>query len=131
MVSEQALSDGDFLRARMTNRVVPNPPPRNANVSTESSIPDRIEAGYQTDGHKTWGFVIYRTSYESDADWNEFMRRLSWWTRDFMEYSNEQDVLGLMTWTVFDDRACFDGADTAAEQSEQSNGLDDTPQSKI
>ncbi|CZT19159.1 uncharacterized protein RCC_05005 [Ramularia collo-cygni] len=108
---EEALRDAEWLRERIANRVIPNPSPRNAMIRTESSLPDSIERGYHADGHKTWGFVIYRTTYENDADWAECMRRLRWWAADSMEYYNGQDVLDLMTWTIFDDREQFENMD--------------------
>jgi len=27
-------------------------------------------------GYNIWGYVIYRTTYKSDAHWEEFLRRL-------------------------------------------------------
>lgn len=95
------------------NSNAPDPSPRNPRVNKVSSVPDRVEAGYQADGHKTWGYVIYRTTYESDADWAEFMRRLRIRTTETMEHYNGLDVLARMSWTIFDDRELFDGADTA------------------
>jgi hypothetical protein len=111
--NEQDAARNAFAQ-RMRNFVAPNPSPRNPRISRESSHADLIEAGTQADGHRTWGYVIYRTTYESDADWAEFMRRLRWWTTDAMEIFNGQDVLDRMAWTVFDDAERFDGADTAA-----------------
>jgi hypothetical protein len=134
---------GDAFAERMRNFVAPNPSARNPRISKESSHADLIEEGYQADGHKTWGFVIYRTTYESDADWADFMRRLRWWTTDAMEMFNGQNVLDRMTWTVFDDRDRFDGADTAAirrhfrawtetavQNEQQSDGVDAPPVSE-
>ena len=105
---------GDAFAERIKNYIAPNPSPRNPRISRESNHADLIEEGYQADGHRTWGFVIYRTTYESDADWAEFMQRLRWWTTDAMEIFNGRDVLDRLTWTVFDNREHFDGADTAA-----------------
>jgi hypothetical protein len=111
--NEQAVADDAFAE-RMRNFVTPNPSPRNPRISTDSNHADLIEQGTQADGHRTWGFVIYRTTYSSDADWAQFMRRLRWWTTDAMEIFNGLDVLDRMTWTIFDDAEHFDGADTAA-----------------
>jgi hypothetical protein len=111
--SQPATASDPFLE-RMRTYIAPNPSPRNPHISRESSHADLIEEGYQADGHRTWGFVIYRTTYESDADWADSMQRLRWWTTDAMEIFNGQDVLDRMTWTVFDDRERFDGADTTA-----------------
>ncbi|CAD0109395.1 unnamed protein product [Aureobasidium uvarum] len=110
---EYSLITPDAFLDRMRNFVATDPFPRNPQISTHSSHADRIEAGYQADGHKTWGFVIYRTTYEDDTDWTEFMRRLRYWTMDNMKFYNGQDVLDRMTWTIFDNRERFDGADVS------------------
>ncbi|KAK3679999.1 hypothetical protein LTR78_000376 [Recurvomyces mirabilis] len=135
---ENLISEEAFL-ARMNNYTAPDPSPRNPQISTQSSHADRIEANYQADGHKTWGFVIYRTTYDNDTDWTEFMRRLRAWTAENMDFYHGDDVLQRMTWTVFDDRAQFDGVDAAAVRrhfrtwaedavrSEQADASDATP----
>ncbi|KAH0293829.1 hypothetical protein KCU62_g997, partial [Aureobasidium sp. EXF-3399] len=106
-----ALSHDAFVE-RMKNFVAKDPSPRNPRVSTHNSHPDRIEAAYQADRHTTWGYVIYRTTYENNADWTEFMRRLRVWAEDSMGLYNGQDVLDKMSWTIFEDKEHFDGADT-------------------
>lgn len=103
----------DAFLERMKNFVAKDPSPRNPRISTHSSFADRIEAQYQADGHETWGYVIFRTTYDDEAAWTEFMRRLRFWATDSMEIFNGQDVLDKMTWTVFDDRERFDGANAA------------------
>lgn len=136
---ETTLRSDDAFVERMKNFVAKNPSPRNPRVSTHNSHPDRIEAAYQADGHTTWGYVIYRTTYENDADWAEFMRRLRAWAEDSMDFYNGQDVLDKMTWTIFDDKEHFDGAGTetirshfldwiqTAVQSEQPQQLNGAP----
>lgn len=37
-----------------------------------------IERQMQADGHSTGGYVIYRTTYSSEDDWAESLRRLRW-----------------------------------------------------
>lgn len=56
-----------------------------------SSHPDRIELRMDDDGHQLWGFVIYRTTYDSasDRDWPEFLRRIRWWVEYEMEDEDE------------------------------------------
>jgi hypothetical protein len=132
------LSDDAFLE-RMNNFVAQDPSPRNPRISTHSSYADRIEAAYQADRHSTWGYVIYRTTYENDTNWVEIMRRLRAWTEDAMDMCNGQDVLDRMTWTIFDDKEHFDGADVTtirhhfqtwtetAVQSEQPRKPDGAP----
>ena len=73
---------------------------------------DMIELQMLADGHRTWGYVIYRTTYSSDDDWAEFLRRLRFRMEDILEFLNGRDILGLFTLTVFPDSSLFDGADT-------------------
>jgi hypothetical protein len=83
-------------------------------MSRHSNEADRIEAQMQADGHRTWGYVIYRTTYDSDADWAEFLRRLRFQMNlNMVECYNGQDILDMFTWTIFDDPALFDGASTS------------------
>ncbi|KAH0338003.1 hypothetical protein KCU81_g7867, partial [Aureobasidium melanogenum] len=111
-MAEDTKSHEAFLE-RMRNFVAQDPSPRNPRISTNSSFADRIEAQYQADRHRTWGYVIYRTTYKDEAAWTEFMRRLRFWATDSMEFCNGQDVLDKMTWTVFDNKERFDGVNTA------------------
>lgn len=104
----------DAFSVRMRNYTAPNPSPRNPQISREASHPDRIEQRMTADGHRAWGFVIYRTSYDNDTDWAEFLRRLRFRMQDEMDFYNGQDILDLFQLTVFDDRALFNGSDTAA-----------------
>jgi len=126
----------DAFSVRMRNYTAPDPSPRNPQISRESSHPDRIEQRMAADGHRVWGFVIYRTTYDSDPDWAEFLRRLRFRMQDEMDFYNGQDILDLFQLTVFDDRALFDGADAAtirghfqqwaetAYREEQRRGID-------
>lgn len=51
-------------------------------MSWENNAADLIERQVQQDGHRTWGFVIYRTTYDNDADWTEFLQRLRFQMED-------------------------------------------------
>ncbi|QIW97075.1 hypothetical protein AMS68_002593 [Peltaster fructicola] len=108
--TEEAL---DAFQLFMRNRVAPNPSLRNPQFSRDVNYADRIEAQCQEDNHRTWGFVIYRTTYESDADWEEVICRIRAHTQGTMDMFNGQDVLDRMTWTIFDDRSLFDDVPTA------------------
>jgi hypothetical protein len=70
---------------------------------------DQIEHWRREDGYRVWGFVIYCSTYQSGADWSEFMRRL---LADIME-SLSPDLLNNLALTVFDDPMKFSGATTA------------------
>ncbi|KAF7118900.1 hypothetical protein CNMCM5793_008536 [Aspergillus hiratsukae] len=73
----------------------------------------QIKQGLQEDRHRIWGFVIYRCTYESDADWDEFMRRLRWCTRRTLESHQGLELMDSLRLTVLEDRCVFDGATTS------------------
>ena len=63
------------------------------------------------DGHRTWGFVIYRCTYSNDEDWTRFMEKLREENREALSYFEG----GLEVWesldlTVFEDQSKLDGA---------------------
>jgi hypothetical protein len=69
------------------------------------------------DGHRVWGFVIYRCTYGDDAAWEECLRRLTLATRLSMHYYEALYLLDdkkdyRFVQTVFQDAAKFDGAST-------------------
>ncbi|RHZ45543.1 uncharacterized protein CDV56_102885 [Aspergillus thermomutatus] len=72
-----------------------------------------IRHALQEDGHRIWGLVIYRCTYKSDADWDEFMRRLHWRIRDVLEFYQGLDLMDSLGLTVLEDRSLFDGATTS------------------
>lgn len=86
-MANDMMSHHTFLE-RMRNFVAEDPSSRNPRISTYSSHADRIEADYQAEGHKTWGYFIYRTTYKNEVAWTEFMQRLRFWTADSMEFCN-------------------------------------------
>lgn len=110
--------------------------PRHPYISSRSNIADKIEHWLRKDGHRAWGFVIYRSTYQSDADWEELMRRLLADTTESLENMAGPDLLDNLALTVFDDPQKFDSASTAvirdhfkrwastAEQEEQGTELD-------
>lgn len=75
---------------------------------------DEIERDLQKDNHQIWGLVIYRCTYDSDADWSAFMTRLHFQTRSALKSYNALDMLDSLALTVFEDRANLDGASKSA-----------------
>ena len=75
-----------------------------------------IERQMQEDGHRIWGYVIYRTSYSSEDDWTDFRRRLRYHVEDTFKYYNGQDTFELFT-LIFSDPTLFDRADTPEDDS--------------
>jgi len=78
---------------------------------------DKIERLMQAEGDITWGYVIYRTTYEKDDDWDEFLRRLRFHMEQTFERCNGGDILDAFTLTIFSDQALFNGANTIAIRS--------------
>ncbi|KAF4216900.1 hypothetical protein CNMCM8980_007950 [Aspergillus fumigatiaffinis] len=89
------------------------PSSRTPHLTRRSNFADCVELDLEKDGHRTWGFVMYRCTYKSDADWDEFMRRLRIHTEKSMESYNGLDMMDRLVLTVFDDRATFDCATTS------------------
>ena len=82
---------------------------------------DLIEDQLKADGHRTWGYVIYRTTYDNDEDWTEFLKRLRFRMEESFDFFNGRDILDLFTLTVIEDREHLDGvsAATVRERFEQ------------
>ncbi|KAL9107641.1 MAG: hypothetical protein Q9227_007448 [Pyrenula ochraceoflavens] len=93
-------------------RQIQSPSQRNPDMSWESNAADLIERQLQDDGHRTWGFVIYRSTYNSETDWAEFLRRLRFQMEDMFDYFNGRDILDRFALTVLEDRSLFDNAST-------------------
>ena len=85
---------------------------RTPQYSTHNNQADNIERYLQEDGHRTWGFVIYRCTYESDDDWDRFMG-LRDQIRCTLEIYNGLDMMDSLSVTVFEDRSILDGASTS------------------
>ncbi|KAG9948725.1 hypothetical protein KCU85_g4815, partial [Aureobasidium melanogenum] len=81
----------------------------------ESNPADQIERALQADGHRIWGFVIYRCTYESDEDWRLCMQRIRENVRQSMEVCNALDLLNenCFRFTVIEDKSKLDGASTS------------------
>ena len=90
-----------------------DPSPRKPQMSTRSNTADNIERHLQSDGHQIWGLVIYRCTYGSSPDWEEFLRRLQHYDRRMLERFNGLDLLDSLRITVFDDQSVFDNASTS------------------
>ncbi|OGM50928.1 hypothetical protein ABOM_000718 [Aspergillus bombycis] len=85
---------------------------RDPTREASSSNADKLERLLQMDGFKTWGFVIYRCTYQSDSDWEKFMTRFLSPVTESLEYYKGLDLLDSFAPTVFEDRS-FDGATTS------------------
>ncbi|KAJ0413597.1 hypothetical protein BJY00DRAFT_57786 [Aspergillus carlsbadensis] len=79
-----------------------------------TKVGGRTRRALQQDGHRVWGVVLYRSTYKSDADWAEFLRRLLFRTQRFIEISHPPDLVNQFRLTVLEDESAFDGATTSA-----------------
>ncbi|KAK4495337.1 hypothetical protein PRZ48_013668 [Zasmidium cellare] len=65
---------------------------------------DNIERQMQEDEHKIWGWVIYRSDYSSEEDWQEFLRRFRNGIEDSLGFCGGLDMLPSLDYHVFEDR---------------------------
>lgn len=89
------------------------PSRRTPELSTNLNTADHIERYLQADGHRTWGFVIYRCTYDSDDEWNEFMERLRYRIRQTLEFYNGLDLIDSLSLTVIEDREKLDDVEAS------------------
>ncbi|KAK8008110.1 hypothetical protein PG991_010661 [Apiospora marii] len=75
---------------------------------------DIIGNHLHANGHRIWGFVVYRCTYSNDADWESCIQRIRADVRSGMDYYNGQDLLqeGHFRLTVISDSRSLDGAST-------------------
>lgn len=80
---------------------------------------DSIEDALRDDGHRTWGFTIYRTVYPSgisssfpENDWKEFLSRLDHAITKSLTAYNGLDMKDTLALTIFEDKDTLDGATT-------------------
>jgi hypothetical protein len=87
---------------------------RGRSTNTADSLRRRLDE----EGHRVWGFVVYRCTYGDDAEWEECLRRLNAATRSNMRFYDALDLLNgeddryRFKQTIFSDAAKFDGAST-------------------
>ncbi|KAK5693823.1 hypothetical protein LTR17_025000 [Elasticomyces elasticus] len=74
---------------------------------------NNIERQMQEDGHEIWGWVIYRSEYSSEGDWQEFLSRLRTCIEKSLGRQGGLDMLPKLNYHVFEDRELFDGVDAA------------------
>lgn len=91
--------------------------PRTPNtISTQFNAADNIERQLRVDGHRIWGFVVYRCTYTSDSAWELCIQRINASIRKAMDLYNGHDLLeeGCFKLTVIADASIPDGATTQA-----------------
>lgn len=61
--------------------------------------------------HDSWGWVIYRCTYNSDNDWATFMEKLRAETHSMLnKYGATDAMANQLVWTVIDDRERLENA---------------------
>jgi len=85
---------------------------RDPATRTSDNVADEIGRYLRWDGHRTWGFVIYRCTYESDSDWARFMEALRSELHLSLEHYKGLDLLESFKLTVFEDKDTLDDAST-------------------
>jgi hypothetical protein len=105
-------ADRANLRAYVRSRAqrVKNPSRRTPERETVFNNADNVERQLQEDGHKIWGWVIYRCTYANDEEWAEFMARLRYWNEYTLRSSNALDMLPSVDYQVFENSDIFDNA---------------------
>lgn len=98
--------------ARAALGPIRNPSKRRPDMPMRFNHADKIEQHLQEDGHRVWGLVIYRCTYESDDEWDQFMERLRATINKSLEFWNGLDMLDSLRLTVLEDRA-FNGVSTS------------------
>lgn len=63
-------------------------------------------------GHEMAGYVLYHTTYDSEADWKVFVTHLNAELEHTFELCNGKDVFDKFSLTVMDDRELFNAAST-------------------
>ncbi|KAJ5649967.1 uncharacterized protein N7484_003690 [Penicillium longicatenatum] len=79
---------------------------------------DRLEALLEKDSFKIWGFVIYRCTYQDNAEWEKFMARFLSAVPEFLQYYSGLDLLDTFTPTVFEDPPLSRWAKTARQEEQ-------------
>lgn len=86
-----------------------DPSRRTPEIESWMNGADKFERLLDKDKFKTWGFVIYLCTYQSDFEWEKFMVRLHKRVEKYLGYYNGLDLLGCFAPKVLDDRS-FEGA---------------------
>ncbi|CEJ90020.1 hypothetical protein VHEMI05831 [[Torrubiella] hemipterigena] len=101
----------EFVRTKA--QWLQNPSPRTPTRSTDLNDADNLERHLHEDGHRLWGWLIYRCTYASDEQWKAFMDRLNFYIDETLEFHGGMDVKASLDVTVIEKQELFDGATPA------------------
>lgn len=109
------LTEADFIdRIRNRAQRVRNASQRTPDRETVFNNADNVERQLHVDGHKIWGWVIYRCTYQNDKEWAEFMHRLRYHNEKTLRFDNALDMQSSLDYQVLEDRDQFDNAHPSA-----------------
>lgn len=100
-----------LFSTQMTSRQ--DPSKRTPEIESGMNDADELERLLDKDGFTTWGFVIYRCTYQSDSDWEKLMIRYHKRVEKYLQYYNCLDLLARFTPSVLEDRS-FESATVAS-----------------
>jgi hypothetical protein len=72
--------------------------------------------------------VIYRCTYESEAEWAEFLSRLNYYIEDTLRFDNALDMQSSLNYHVFEDRESLDKAHPSTVREIFSQWAETAPQ---
>ena len=101
-----------FIPTQMASRRQ-DPSKRTPEIESGMNGADELERLLDKDNFKTWGFIIYRCTYQSDSDWEKLMIRFYKRVEKYLQYYNGLDLLARFTPTVLEDRS-FEGMTVAS-----------------
>lgn len=72
----------------------------------EVSEAARLRHMLRTSGHgiTTWGWVMYRCTYQSDAQWQAFMKIINDRVRNHLKFDEDQELMNTLDWHVQEDQ---------------------------
>jgi hypothetical protein len=77
---------------------------------TDFNDADNLERQMREDGHQKWGWLIYRTTYDSDEQWQAFLERFGYYVHATLEFHNGVDLESSLDIQVLSDRETLEGA---------------------
>jgi hypothetical protein len=101
----------EAMKDRIAELRTTHPHLRDISIHTPA---DDIQHALMADGHRIWGFVVYRCTYDNDADWQVCMQRIREYLGPSIKTSDGQDLLDeRFKLTVMEGKDKFDRASTS------------------
>jgi hypothetical protein len=71
---------------------------------------EHVREVLQRNADLRWGFVVYRCTYDNDAEWLRFMEHLNTRVRLNLEEDGAGELFDRIDWAVQEDRETMDNA---------------------